>query len=79
MPVLALDSAIWVLAGVCALSVVGLLLIVVAPWRKVREEPPLDEEVQTRLLLGEDPQEIAEDVDEEESERASVAELRPEE
>ena len=79
MPVLALDSAIWVLAIVCALSVVGLLLIVVAPWRKVREEPPLDEEVQTRLLLGEDPQEIAEEVDEEQAERASVAELRPEE
>lgn len=50
-----------------ALVVVSVLLLgtlIVAPWRAVRGEPPLDDEVETRLLLGEDPTEIAEDEDE---------------
>lgn len=42
--------------GVC-IGVIG--LIVIAPWRRVRNEPPLDEVVQTRILLGEDIDEIA--------------------
>jgi len=50
-----------VLAIVCLAT---LLIIVVAPWRKVRAEPPLADEVETRLLLGDDPAEIAEEVDE---------------
>ncbi len=79
MPLLAIDSIVWALAIVCALSVVVLLLIVVAPWRRVRAEPPLAEDVETRLLLGEDPDEIAEEVDEAEAERAPVAELRRDE
>jgi cell division protein FtsN len=32
-------------------SVVVLVLIIVAPWKQVREEPPLDKDVETRLLL----------------------------
>jgi hypothetical protein len=36
-------------------SVVLLLLVVFAPSRRVRAEKPLDREVETKLLLGEDP------------------------
>ena len=54
-----------VLAVVC---LAALAVIVVAPWRNVRAEPRIPDEVETRLLLGEDPAEIAEDEDEEESE-----------
>jgi len=42
---------------VCGLSIAGLLWIVVAPSRRVREEPGLDPEVETKLLLGELPDE----------------------
>lgn len=41
-----------VVAGVAA---VGLLVIVLAPSRRVRAEARLDREVETRLLLGVDP------------------------
>jgi hypothetical protein len=44
---------------VVGLAVVGLVLIIVAPWRKVRAEPPLPRDVQARLLLGEPPEQIA--------------------
>jgi hypothetical protein len=44
------------LAGVVAgISAVGLLVIVLAPSRRVRAEARLDREVETRLLLGVDP------------------------
>ena len=36
-------------------SVVALLFIVFAPSRRVRAEKPLDRDVETKLLLGEDP------------------------
>ena len=42
-------TTILVIIGVA--SVLILVLIVVAPWRRVREEPPLDRDVETRLLL----------------------------
>jgi len=65
---LALETNQWVaiLVGVACLGI--LVVIVVAPWRNVRAEPRIPDEVETRLLLGEDPAEIAEDEDEEESE-----------
>jgi hypothetical protein len=45
------------LAGVVAgISAVGLLVIVLAPSRRVRSETRLDREVETRLLLGVDPE-----------------------
>ena len=53
----ATDWLPWIV-GICVLSLIGLILIVVAPWRGVRREPPLDDEVEARLLLGEDPHEI---------------------
>ena len=44
------------LAGVVAgIAAVGLLVIVLAPFRRVRAEARLDREVETRLLLGVDP------------------------
>jgi hypothetical protein len=67
------------LAAVSALSVIALLLIVATPSRRVRAEPPLDEEAETRLLLGEDPAEVAEAIDGGEAAPAPVAELHPEE
>ncbi|MGZ8766086.1 MAG: hypothetical protein ACXW2C_10395 [Acidimicrobiia bacterium] len=42
--------------GACVLAIV---LIVVAPWRRVRDEPPLEPDVQTRLLLGDAPEDVA--------------------
>jgi hypothetical protein len=80
---LALETNQWVaiLVGVACLGV--LVVIVVAPWRPVRAEPPIPDDVEARLLLGEDPKEIAEDKDEEEAEapsgpRAEILELDPE-
>ena len=37
-------------------SIVGLLMIIIAPSRRVRAEPPLSRETETRLLLGQDPE-----------------------
>jgi len=54
-------------------SVVTLAVIVLPPSKRIREEPPLDDDVETRLLLGDDPQEIAEDEDAEASEEADEA------
>ena len=48
---LALDLTTTLLVIIAIASVVVLVLIVIAPWRRVREEPPLDPDVETRLLL----------------------------
>ena len=37
-------------------SLVGLLAILIAPSRRVRAEPPLPRDVETSLLLGQDPE-----------------------
>lgn len=78
MPLLALDL-VPVIVGLCALSAVVLLLIVVAPSRRIRREPRLSDEVETRLLLGEDPVALDRELAEREEGAAPVAELRPEE
>ena len=39
-------------------SLVGLLMIVIAPSRRVRAEHPLPRDVETSLLLGQDPDEV---------------------
>jgi hypothetical protein len=76
LPVLATDWLPWIL-GICVLSVIVLILIVVAPWRGVRREPKLDDEVEARLLLGEDPDEIDRDLTARETQRQQhVTELR---
>jgi len=80
---LALETNQWVaiLVGVACLGI--LVVIVVAPWRRIRSEPRMSNDVESRLLLGEDPKEIAEEEDEEEAEgpsgpRAEVLDLDPE-
>lgn len=45
---------------VFGLSLAGLLWIVIAPSRRVRQEPGLDPEIETKLLLGELPDEAEE-------------------
>ena len=77
MLVLAVDLIPWII-GLCALSAVVLVLIVVAPSRRIRREPRLSDEVETRLLLGEDPQELDRELAAREEGAAPVAELRPE-
>jgi len=80
---LGLETNQWVaiLVGVACLAV--LVVIVVAPWRRIRSEPRIPGDVETRLLLGENPKDIAEEEDEEEAEgpsgpRADVLDLDPE-
>ena len=48
---LAASAPTVILVSIAVLSVVVLVLIVVAPWKQVREEPPLDKDVEARLLL----------------------------
>jgi hypothetical protein len=80
---LALETNQWVaiLVGVACLG--ALVVIVAAPWRRIRSEPRMSDDVEAKLLLGEDPKEIAEEEDEEEAEgpsgpRAEVLDLDPE-
>jgi hypothetical protein len=73
--VLAVDSLVWI-AALSVLSVIVLLLIVIAPWKRVRDERPLDPEIEARLLLGEDPDEIDRDIASRQQGSAPVAELR---
>jgi hypothetical protein len=54
---LALELSTTVLVVVAVISVVLLVLIVVAPWKAVRKEPPLDKTVEAKLLLHRDPDE----------------------
>ena len=80
---LALETNQWVAILVGAACLAAILVIVVAPWHRVREEPPIRDDVEARLLLGEDPKEIALEEDEEEAEspptpRAEIFELDPE-
>ncbi len=65
-PVLALHP--WVVAGIVLASISAgvLLLIVIAPWRSIRQELPLDDDIESRILLGDDPAAIAEDEQEHE-------------
>jgi hypothetical protein len=43
---------------VVGLALLTLVAIIVAPWRRVRDERPLPADVETRVLLGESPDEI---------------------
>jgi hypothetical protein len=58
---LGLETNQWGAIAVGIACVVALLIIVVAPWRKVRAERPLSRDTETRLLLGDDPADIAKD------------------
>ena len=72
-------AADWIpwIVGLSIVSVLVFVLIVIAPWKSVREEGELDEEAQTRLLLGDDPEDIDRDLAARDAERRSgVSELR---
>lgn len=56
-PTLAMELSTAVLIGVGILSVIILVVIIVAPWQQVRDEPPLDPNVETKLLLNRNPDE----------------------
>jgi hypothetical protein len=56
-PLLALVFTTTVLVIVGVISVVVFVLILVAPWRKVRDEPPIDPADEAKLLLHRDPDE----------------------
>jgi hypothetical protein len=56
-PALALDVSVTVLVVVAIASLLLLVLIVAAPFRRVRDEPPLDPAVEAKLLLRRDPDE----------------------
>jgi hypothetical protein len=71
---LALDLVPW-LGGLAALLVAILAVVVIAPWR--RHDAALDDDVQARLLLGEDPEEIERDLEGQAEDPAPVADLRP--
>ena len=77
--VVAADTAIVVAGLAFVLGVVVLVLLVWAPWNSVRNEPPLPDDIETRLLLGEDPEQIAADQDAAEARaiRAPVIDLSP--
>jgi hypothetical protein len=53
----ALELTTTVLVIVGALAVALLVVIVVAPWKQVRREPPLDPDVEAKLLLHRNPDE----------------------
>ena len=81
----AIHYALGVLSFVVGLivgaSLVGLLTILIAPSRRVRAEPPLPRDVETSLLLGQDPDKAAEPARPEEDHPApyspnDLAELR---
>ena len=57
-PELALEAWTAVLSSIALVAVVVLVLIVVAPWRKVRAEPPLDPDAEARLLLHRNPDDV---------------------
>jgi hypothetical protein len=77
MGVMAITAVTWfAVAG--GLSVVVLVLIVAAPWQRVRADSRrLDRDVEARLLLGEDPDALAEELDERVAPPSPVADLRP--
>ena len=77
---LATISVITWIAVVCGLSVVVLLAIILSPWPRLdHESRRLDDDVETRLLLHEDPEELADELDAAEDARPSVAEIRRDE
>jgi len=56
-PTLAVEFTTAVLVIVAVVSVLLLVVIIVAPWRQVRDEPPLDKAVEAKLLLHRNPDE----------------------
>jgi hypothetical protein len=61
-PTLGVEFTTAVLVIVAVVSVLLLVLIIVAPWRQVRDEPPIDKAVEAKLLLHRDPDEATGEV-----------------
>lgn len=78
MGVMAITAVTW-LAALGGLSLLVLVLIVAAPWRRIRAESGrLDQDVEARLLLGEDPHQLAKELDQRGAPPPSpVSDLRP--
>jgi hypothetical protein len=68
---LAVHIAVIIGIAIAVAAAGAIALIAIAPWKRVREEPPLDEDIESRLLLNEDPKQIAADQDRAEAERAA--------
>jgi hypothetical protein len=79
---LALETNQLIALIVGAACLLALLVIVVAPWRRIRSEPRIPDDVEARLLLGEDPAEIdgeeREHAERPSGPRAEVLDLDPE-
>ncbi len=57
MPFGTIEGVVEFVVGiVVGASAAALLMILIAPSRRVRAEPPLERDVETRLLLGSDPE-----------------------
>jgi hypothetical protein len=65
---LAIHTAVLVASLLGVACIIALVLIIVAPWKRVRAEPPIPDDVEARLLLGERAEEIVEEEVEEEEE-----------
>jgi hypothetical protein len=65
---LAIHNAVVVAIILGLACVAALLLIVVTPSKRVREEPRIPDDVETRLLLGESAEQIVEEEVQEEEE-----------
>ena len=56
LPFSTVDRVLQFVVGlVVGASAVAALMIAIAPWRRVRAEPPIPRDAATKLLLGEDP------------------------
>jgi hypothetical protein len=77
--VVAVDTALLVVGVIGVVVAVVAIVVIVAPWKGVRDEHPLPTDVETRLLLGEDPGAVAADVDRDDARGASVHDLERDE
>jgi hypothetical protein len=48
---------------IVGLALLTLLAIIIAPFRRVRAEPPLPADVETRVLMGESPRQIEAEIE----------------
>ena len=64
----ALHNAVVVAVILGLACIAALVLIVATPSKRVREEPPIPDDVETRLLLGESAEQIVEEEVQEEEE-----------
>ena len=78
MSLAAISTITWIGIGCVTASVIVLLFIVASPWPR-EDDRRLDQDVETRLLLHEDPEELADELDARADAGPPVAELRREE